>query len=229
MKNIRLTVAALGILLGSSIPALAAIESASAAQPCVVAAANHFTVNADNTITASFQVKGDAGCTQPVSVISWVADSTLYPKPEFFTSQTIKDVTTQTFGVGTHALTVKLPLCSTDPSVIHSYQADVVAGANPATFITAPGTPGYYSQTQADGSFNVVDYKIAPGTCPAATPVVTPTAPVTPPSTPVTEVAQPTSLVNTGPGSVAALFAIAVIGGAIGYRAVVARKDLSRS
>jgi hypothetical protein len=48
----------------------------------------------------------------------------------------------------------------------------------------------------------------------------TPTPPVTPPATP----AAPTTLVNTGPGEVAALFAVAMIGGTLGYRYFLGRR-----
>lgn len=44
-----------------------------------------------------------------------------------------------------------------------------------------------------------------------------PKPPVTPPATPQTPAA-PTTLVNTGPGETAALFAVAVIAGTLGYR-----------
>lgn len=56
-----------------------------------------------------------------------------------------------------------------------------------------------------------------------------PKPPVTPPSTPQTPAPQPqpTALVNTGPGSVIAAFAVAVITGAVGYRVYLGRK-LSR-
>lgn len=54
--------------------------------------------------------------------------------------------------------------------------------------------------------------KTNPKLCP---PPVTP--PVTPPTTPQTP-ATPTTLVNTGPGETAALFAVAVIAGTLGYR-----------
>ena len=56
-----------------------------------------------------------------------------------------------------------------------------------------------------------------------------PKPPVTPPATPQTPAAPaaPTSLVNTGPGSDAAIFVIAMIAGVIGYRRFVSRR-LSR-
>ncbi len=64
--------------------------------------------------------------------------------------------------------------------------------------------------------------------CP--TPPTPPTPPVTPPATPPatpTTPAAPTTLVNTGPGETAALFAVAVIAGTLGYRQYLSRR-LSR-
>jgi hypothetical protein len=57
-----------------------------------------------------------------------------------------------------------------------------------------------------------------------------PTPPVTPPTTPTTPTtttttpAAPTTLVNTGPGSVAAIFVAAVLAGSLGYRAYLSRR-----
>jgi hypothetical protein len=56
-------------------------------------------------------------------------------------------------------------------------------------------------------------------------PPVTP--PKTPPATPPVTPAAPTSLVNTGPGSDAAIFTIATIAGTLGYRRYLSRR-LSR-
>jgi hypothetical protein len=64
--------------------------------------------------------------------------------------------------------------------------------------------------------------------CPPVTPPVTP--PTTPPATttPMTpKPPAPTALVNTGPGSDAAIFAVATIAGTIGYRQFLSRR-LSR-
>ncbi len=56
-----------------------------------------------------------------------------------------------------------------------------------------------------------------------------PTPPVTPPTTPATPAApgQPTTLVNTGAGSIAAIFAAAMAAGVAAYRVVLGRR-LSR-
>lgn len=226
MKKLPISIRVIGVILSTTLVSLVAINSASAAAPCVVGKANNFTINADNTITASFEVKGDADCTQPVSVMTWNANPSLFPNSEFYTSQTVNAVSTQTFGVGVHTLTVKLPTCVSDPTVVRSYQADVIAGAHPANTITAPGTPGYYWEAQSDGTFRVVDYKIAPGTCPVAT-VPSVATPVTP-AVAAVPVAQPTKLVNTGPGSAIALAMLAVVAGTLGYSAVI-RKNLARS
>jgi uncharacterized repeat protein (TIGR01451 family) len=63
------------------------------------------------------------------------------------------------------------------------------------------------------------DCKTNPKLCP---PPVTP--PETPPSTPPTTPAAPTKLVNTGPGDVAAAFAVATAAGAMGYRLYLSRR-----
>lgn len=63
--------------------------------------------------------------------------------------------------------------------------------------------------------------------CPTPpTPPTPPKPPVTPPATPSTPAA-PTTLVNTGPGSDAAIFVAAVIAGTFGYRKYLSRR-LSR-
>lgn len=80
------------------------------------------------------------------------------------------------------------------------------------------------------GCFNyaaLVTFKVKvsmPTTPPPPTP---PKPPVTPPTTPPTTPAAPTSLVNTGPGSDAAIFAAVTVAGTIGYRLYLSRR-LSR-
>jgi len=54
---------------------------------------------------------------------------------------------------------------------------------------------------------------------PTTPPTVTPTPPAPTPATP----AAPTALVNTGPGDVIGLFAVATVGGAALYRRLLAR------
>lgn len=59
------------------------------------------------------------------------------------------------------------------------------------------------------------------------TPPTPPKPPVTPPTTPPATPGAPTKLVNTGPGETAALFAVAMIAGTLGYRQYLSRR-LSR-
>lgn len=61
------------------------------------------------------------------------------------------------------------------------------------------------------------DCKTNPKLCPPVTP------PNTPPTTPENPEA-PTKLVNSGPGEVAALFAVAMVGGTLGYRYFLGRR-----
>lgn len=220
MNKLTLIVASVAVL-AIGVASIVVANTASAATPCVVAKASGFTVNADKTITGTFKVTGDADCTQPVSVMTWNADPALNPSDEFFTSQTVHAVTTKTLGVGTHSLTVALPVCESDPSVVRGYQADIIAGANPATYITAPGTPGYYWETQADGSMRVIDWKLGDDDCPEV-----PEKGTT--SVVESDLGKPTELANTGPGSTVAMSIAATIAGVLGY-SFVQRKRTIRS
>ncbi len=67
---------------------------------------------------------------------------------------------------------------------------------------------------------------LTPPKPPVTPPKTPPTTPTTPPTTPATPAA-PTTLVNTGPGSDAAIFAIVTVAGTIGYRLYLGRR-LSR-
>jgi hypothetical protein len=71
---------------------------------------------------------------------------------------------------------------------------------------------GVNAGTLAGSTAEFVQFK-AKVNCPTP-----PKPPVTPPSTPPATPAAPTTLVNTGPGETAALFAIAMIAGTLGYR-----------
>src|SRR5689334_21877806 len=85
----------------------------------------------NDTASASFTVDGGAGCQQDVSVMSWNADPDKLSSDEFWTTQTINDVQTQTLSAGTHTVSVKIPHCS-------GYQADVIAGKNPSPNLKPP-------------------------------------------------------------------------------------------
>lgn len=208
---------AVSALAGSLINA----ESTYAASPCVVTTPSDYTVNPDKTITATFVVSGDAGCTQPVTLMTWYADSTLYPKPEFWTTQKIYDTTIKTFPVGSHTMTTKLPLCTTDPNYVHSYQADVIATDKPSPVLTPPNTGSFYDQLQANGLSIVVSSKVAPGVCPATPPVVDPPKPptVVPPT-----VTQP--LPKTGSGSVVGIFLATTVVSTVLYQLATRRQSV---
>ncbi len=220
MNKVKLMTAIFGVIAISIASVAMFNTNASAATTCVVSKASGFTVNADKTITGSFTVTGEADCTVPVNVMTWNADPALFPAAEFYTSQTQHDVKTQTFGVGTHSMTVKLPLCETDPSVVRGYQADVVAGANAPSTITAPGTPGFYWELQSNNTFRVVDYKLGDNKCPEA-PEKGETTEM------VSDLGEPTELANTGPGSTIAVAVAATIAGVLGYN-LVQRKRSAR-
>jgi hypothetical protein len=207
----------------------APVGHASATEQCGVVQANHFTVNdAEKTITGSFRVKGPNGCTMPVSVMTWFAKVPMPGEPvpeDFFTSQRVNDVSSGRFGVGIHTLTAKLPLCSTDPTIVAGYQADVVASDKPSPVLTNPGTGGFYDQPQPDGGGMTVDAYVYAAKCPAPKPPVTPTPPTTPtpPVAPVTPV-QPAALVNTGAGDVVGIFAAATVAAAFMHRVMTRRQ-----
>jgi len=82
----------------------------------------------------------------------------------------------------------------------------------------------FASHVSVLGQVNGKNQTVTSAKCASAVTFTTP--PVTPPSTPGTP-GQPTSLVNTGPGSVAALFTVATLFGAAVYHRVLSRR-LSR-
>jgi hypothetical protein len=205
------------------------------------------------TITGSFVVSGGLGCsTTDVSVMSWKADPSQLPNDQFWTNQTVNDIQTQTLGMGTHSITVKLPKCS-------GYQADVIAGANPSPTLKPPGQGSAYDAKQKDGSSIVVASAIGNNDCspaqttttsdtgtdkkkkkkppitnttttPPPTHTFTPTTTVIPSSgTPIVLASAPkaTALPNTGPGSTLAVFAgVAVAAGMFHYFKFSRRHEL---
>lgn len=149
-----------------------------------------------NTITGTFKVTGDAGCTTPVTLAIWKSPS---KNGQPVNSQTLYSYTTITVGPGTHTISATIPNCY--------YQADLLASTNPK----APdGTANYgwqngklvkdgpYRGSAFGGSMN----------CPVVT---TPEQPN--PSVPTATNPQVKQLFVTGPSSlllpVAAMSAVA--------------------
>lgn len=158
----------------------------------------NYTVNAQKTaVSTVIDVRGDAVCKKTVTIVSWKATDGNFTYP--ITGQTQYAHVTETLGVGTHTITVPIPNCY--------FQIDLLNG----TSTTAPdGTPNYVAGQllgwlQGDS-----------GNCTQPTPTPTPT-PVTP-STTTTVQYQPTTLVNTGPGDVIALFGLTTLVGFIVHR-----------
>ena len=222
IRNALATVSLSAVLL-TPLLIMQSQDQVSAAAPCGVAIEpGKFVINADKTATGYFKIVGDPGCTYPVSVVSWHADPSLQPKPEFFTTQKMYDVKTQTFGVGSHSMTVKLPVCSTDPNIVSGYQVDVFATGNPSPVMHVPNTGGFYDQPQAAGWPMVIDWHVGGNKCPApvAPPVVTPQAPAV-----ATPVASPTVLPNAGAGSVIGITGAVTALAAAGHNLVMRRRN----
>jgi LPXTG-motif cell wall-anchored protein len=204
LLRIALIVPVIAVSLGLSV---AAAQPASAATTTCDAVAvgtkntagntdSRFVVNSNGTVSATFEVKGDATCQVAVSMAAWTAPDATHGRP--YDQQKMFDHATSTFGVGRHTLTVKLPNCF--------YQIDLARGANP----TGPNGSAVYEAGRLMGSLHG-------GTkvCETPTPPTTPPTTPQPPVTPVTPVAPtPEVLPNTGAGSTAAIAAVvAVIAG----------------
>jgi hypothetical protein len=192
--NIRTILATLSITL---MPLVAAPAMASAASVCTVnPSVGQNTANGVGT--TGFVVIGPSDCQVTVSIASWRAPngSTDF-KP--YADQTLFDSKTATFGPGNHTLSI-------DVDSECMWQLDLVRGGS-----TNNGTADY-----------TVDQMIAfaTGGDTVCQPPKTPQPPVTPPATPPAPQvpAQPTQLVNTGPGEVVGLFSSTTILGAAGHR-----------
>jgi LPXTG-motif cell wall-anchored protein len=204
--------------------ALSLAVSVAAAQPASAAATNcdavavgtkntagntdsRFVVNGNGTVSATFEVKGDATCQMTVSMAAWSAPDAAKGRP--YDQQKVFDHVTGTFGVGKHTLTVKMPNCF--------YQIDLARGANP----TGPNGSAVYETGRLMGSLHG-------GTKVCETPTPPPTPPTTPqpPVTPVTPVAPtPEVLPNTGAGSTAAIVAVAAAIAGTAYHYVRGRRN----
>lgn len=203
------------------------VQKATASTGCVVKqSGSSWSVNPDTqTATATFIVTGGIGCEEDVSVMSWNADTSKLPGDDFWNSQSVYNVQTQTLGAGTHSITVPLPTCS-------GYQADVIASGNPSPNLKPPGQGSFYDGKQIDGSGIVVASAVGDNKCPSPssgssssttgsttkkkpkpthtfTPATT-VIPSTPPTTPIllASSTKPTTLPNTGPGQTIGLFVL---------------------
>jgi LPXTG-motif cell wall-anchored protein len=166
------------------------------------AANSRFVLNGNGTVSATFEVKGDANCQVPVSMAAWTAPDATHGRP--YDQQKLFSHATGTFGAGKHTLTVKLPNCF--------YQIDLVRGTSP----TGPNGSAVYDDKLMMGSLHG-------GTkaCETPTPPPTPTPPTTP-QTPATPVAQvtPQALPNTGAGSTVAIAAVVAVIAGVAYHYV---------
>ncbi len=162
-----------------------------------------------NTVTGTYKVTGDAGCTAPVTLAIWKSPS---KNGQPINSQTLYSYKTVTVGPGTHTISSTIPDCY--------FQADLLQSTNPK----APdGTANYGWQNGdwvKDGSFR--GYAMGGGkTC--VDEATTPTTPTTPsnPTTPAK------TLPVTGPASmlvpVASLSAVAAAAHNL-YRRRLARR-----
>jgi len=168
----------------------------------------NITVNGTQA-TVQFAVKGDQGCTQNVTFASWEAPSkTGLP----LSGQKLYDFKTGTYGVGIHSLTVSLPVCASNPSIVRYYQADLLRGSSPTT---AQGTSDYAKAGEAG---RLIDWKVGGEACPTP---ATPVTPVTPASTTPTK-----TLPATGPQGIIAVSAAIAIAAAAAHNAYLRRRIL---
>ncbi len=210
MNKLYTFAAVLPVVLGIS-GAVAIAVPASAATNCTVKSVgskntagnsdSRFVLNADGTVSAAFTVTGDNTCMLPVTMASWQAPDAAKGQP--YDQQKLFKHVTETFGVGTHKLTVQAPDCF--------YQIDLVRGTSP----TGPNGGAVYTKGSLMGSLHG-------GTKSCVETPETPTTSVTPET--------PTTLPNAGTGTnvVVAAITAGVLGTAFQYiRKVRLNRSLS--
>lgn len=131
-------------------------------------------------VTAHFKVTGGANCRQPVAFATWKAPS-LSGHP--LNEQKLHQSKVQTFGPGTHSMTLEIPKCG-------FWQIDLL---NNTRATAADGSANY---AWTDGMFDTMHGEQK---CEAEKPV-TPTTPQ------VQAAATPQTLVKSGPEATAAAF-----------------------
>lgn len=198
-------------------------KSASAAQACTVTGINShvafgtdiyigqndkaFTVSG-NTVTGTYKVTGDAGCTTPVTLAIWKAPS---KNGAPINSQTLYSYTTVTVGPGTHTISASIPNCY--------FQADLLQSANPK----APDGTANYGWQNGDWVKNGPFRGYAMGgnqTC-----VDQPTTP-TNPTNPATPATPAKTLPVTGPTSI--VLPVASLSAAVAVAHNLYRRRLAR-
>lgn len=166
---------------------------------------SRFVLNGDGTVSAEFEVKGDANCKQDVLLASWQAPDGDKGRP--YDQQKLYKYVTGNFGAGKHTLTVQLPDCY--------YQVDLVRGTVP----TGQNGSPLYEKGRMMGSLHGGTKK-----CEETKKPETPTTPVTQqPATPQVAAAA-TTLPSTGAGSVLGLFAGTSAFGAAAHHFMVKRR-----
>ncbi len=214
MKNIRLTVATLGILLSASVPALTSMQTVAAdnnpSNPCMVGLLSDMTANG-NVVTTKFNIPASCG-SRVIGLATYERHNDSSP----LSTQRIYSTTEAMYTPGDHTITNTVP----DGCF---YQEDLWVGEAPQQladnvhYAYGQNDP-YVAQAILAGSKDCLTVP-TPVPTPTPTPVAT-AASVTP--------AQPTQLVNTGPGNMVAIFAAVTVAGAMLHRTVL-RKINSRS
>lgn len=158
-----------------------------------------------NKLDVKVKVTGDESCTKTVSVATWKWYNETGTPLE---SQVLYKTATQTFGVGTHTISVEVPSCR--------WQADLVEGSRPTA---ADGTAHYkLAGEPSDTMDRLLDFSFGYTLDVCKDDVAQPTTPTTPTSTTVTR------LPSTGSGNVvASTLAISTVTG-LGYSLIRSRK-----
>jgi LPXTG-motif cell wall-anchored protein len=145
---------------------------------------NNSIVQNGNKVDVKVTVKGDADCKKTVSVATWKwYNETGLPLEE----QRLFKTATQTFGIGTHTISVEVPDCR--------WQADLVEGTRATA---ADGTANYKIGAPNDETDRLMDFAFGQlAVCTDS--VAQPTTPTT--ATTATNAATITRLPNTGTGN----------------------------
>ncbi len=146
-----------------------------------------------NMIDVKVSVFGEADCKKAVSVATWKWYNESGTPLE---SQVLYKTATQTFGVGTHTISVEVPNCR--------WQADLVEGTRPTA---ADGTASYKIGEPNDVTDRLMDFSFGytQPVCKDDVPAPTPTDSITPavtrlPNTGATDILSSTLVLSTATG-----------------------------
>lgn len=203
VRNIILGLA-LGVVLAVGVGASAHVSAANGDTPnCKVILAGKRgegfvkgTNDKGDTVSIGFKIEGDDKCIKDIVFASFIVP---HPAGNPFPveDQVLFDFTRlREITPGTYNMTVNVPKCF--------YQVDLSLGAKPT------GKNGHLPLDEPGSMLNAT----LGGDGLQCAPPITPTATST----------TPTTLVNTGSGNIAGLFAIVTVAGALGYRTVVLRR-----